>query len=90
MSCSRTTKFSNAATAAILDEPNPQGLPDSANALAAEANPEVPQIDDEDRAELTMNDLFDPAATGRVIVVWDLTPSVAAVASFALFQFVLL
>jgi PiT family inorganic phosphate transporter len=37
-----------------------------------------------------VSDLFDPAATGRVVIVmrWVLTPSISVVTSFLLFQFV--
>jgi PiT family inorganic phosphate transporter len=33
------------------------------------------------------NDLFDPVTTGRVIMLWVLTPSISALLSFLLFEF---
>ena len=33
------------------------------------------------------NNLFDPATTGRVIMLWVLTPSISALLSFLLFEF---
>ena len=59
----------------------------SVNALTAETDPEVRRIGEEEPGELQTGDLFDPAATGRVIMLWILTPSIAALASFLLFEF---
>jgi PiT family inorganic phosphate transporter len=47
----------------------------------------VPKIGEEDPEELTAADLFDPAATGRVVMLWILTPSISAGASYLVFQF---
>jgi len=47
---------------------------------------DVPRIGEEDPEELAAGDLFDPAAVGRVVILWVLTPSIAATASFALFS----
>ncbi|MFB6111710.1 MAG: anion permease [Halobacteriaceae archaeon] len=60
----------------------------SVNALAAEPDREetVPGIGEEDPSELTASDLFDPAATGRVVSLWILTPSLAAAASYGVFR----
>ena len=63
----------------------------SVNALGterADTPGEVPEIGEENPAELDAADLFDPDAVGRVVVLWVLTPSVAAAASFALFSLV--
>ncbi|GAD51990.1 probable low-affinity inorganic phosphate transporter [Halarchaeum acidiphilum MH1-52-1] len=49
---------------------------------------DVPRIGEEDPEELAAADLFDPTAVGRVVILWVLTPSVAAAASFALFSLV--
>lgn len=59
----------------------------SVNALAAEPDRDesVPGIGEEDPDELTASDLFDPAATGRVVILWILTPSLAAAASYGVF-----
>jgi PiT family inorganic phosphate transporter len=56
----------------------------SVDALAAESEG-VPAVGEEDPDELTAADLFDPQTTGRVVVLWLLTPSIAASASYALF-----
>jgi len=56
--------------------------------LAGPPDPEdVPKIGEEDPDELTASDLFDPAATGRVVMLWILTPSISAGASYLVFQF---
>src|SRR6056297_2416014 len=59
----------------------------SVDALTAEPEDEVQKIGEEDPDELQTKDLFDPASTGRVIMLWILTPSISAVASFLLFEF---
>ncbi|EMA16765.1 MULTISPECIES: inorganic phosphate transporter [Haloarcula] len=51
---------------------------------------EVQPIGQEDPESVTSAaDLFDPAATGRVVMLWILTPSISAVSSFLVFQYVL-
>ena len=60
----------------------------SVNALAAERPEKVPEMGEERPEELTAADLFDPSTTGRVVILWVLTPSIAAVASYLLFSFV--
>ena len=57
----------------------------SVNALAAEPPDEVPKMGEEDAAELTASDLFDPATPGRVVFLWVLTPSIAATGAYLLF-----
>lgn len=52
--------------------------------------PQVPKIGEESPEELTRNDLFNPTATGRVMVLWVLTPSLSVLGSYLLFEFVLL
>jgi PiT family inorganic phosphate transporter len=46
----------------------------------------VPRIGEADPDAPRTADLFDPSTTGRVVVLWVLTPSLAAVASFLLFS----
>ena len=58
----------------------------SVNALAAEREDEVPKMGEEAPDELSAQDLFDPGTTGRVIFFWMLTPSLSALASYALFS----
>ncbi len=57
----------------------------SVNALAAETQEEVPAMGQETETDLAGSDLFDPGTTGRVIFFWLLTPSLSALASYALF-----
>jgi PiT family inorganic phosphate transporter len=94
----RTTTIADAASAAIQGE---EGATLSTGALAAET-PErtsdagtadggrtaerVRPIGDEESTELTSQELFDPSATGRVVMLWILTPSLSAIASYLLFQ----
>jgi PiT family inorganic phosphate transporter len=47
----------------------------------------VPRIGEEDPDELAATELFDPATTGRVIVLWIMTPSISAAASYLLFEY---
>jgi PiT family inorganic phosphate transporter len=58
----------------------------SVNALAAEREDHVPKMGEEAPDELSAHDLFDPGTTGRVIFFWLLTPSLSAIASYALFS----
>ncbi|MFC7167119.1 inorganic phosphate transporter [Halospeciosus flavus] len=59
----------------------------SVNALAEDERPEeVPKIGEEESSDLVATDLFDPSATARVVVLWVVTPSLAALASYALFS----
>ncbi|WP_435155500.1 inorganic phosphate transporter [Haladaptatus sp. DFWS20] len=51
--------------------------------------PDVPPIGEEDLEELAEKTLFDPAATSRIVVLWILSPTVSAVGSYILFEFVL-
>ncbi|GAA0649090.1 inorganic phosphate transporter [Salarchaeum japonicum] len=60
----------------------------SMNALAADRPDEVPAMGEEDPDELVASDLFDPSTTARVVVLWVLTPSIAAVASWGLFSLI--
>ncbi|ODR83465.1 hypothetical protein BG842_25400 [Haladaptatus sp. W1] len=53
-----------------------------------EEQEEVAKIGEEEPQTLKARDLFDPSTTGRVIVLWILTPSISAVASYLLFAFV--
>ena len=48
---------------------------------------EVPRIGEADPDSPRTADLFDPTTTGRVVFLWVLTPSLAAVTSFLLFNF---
>mgnify|MGYP000545481132 CR=1 FL=1 len=89
----RTTTISQAASAAVTGEATPEPDGDrealSVDALVHSEQPgDVPGIGEEDRAELTAGDLFDPAATGRVVTLWVLTPTFSALASFLVFEFV--
>ncbi|GGL48120.1 inorganic phosphate transporter [Halocalculus aciditolerans] len=60
----------------------------SAAAITAEREDHVPKMGEESPDELTAGDLFDPATTGRVVVLWVLTPSLAAAGAYLLFTLV--
>ncbi|WP_158058593.1 inorganic phosphate transporter [Halorussus halophilus] len=86
----RSTTVKDAAAAAVRGEQGEKSGEESkmsVGALAAEPEDEVAKIGEEDPKQLQGKDLFDPAATGRVIMLWILTPSISAVASFLLFEF---
>jgi PiT family inorganic phosphate transporter len=59
----------------------------SVNALAGDPPDDVPKMGEEDPAELAAADLFDPSTTGRVIALWLLTPSLSALGSFLVFEY---
>jgi len=51
-----------------------------------QADPQsVPDIGEEDLAELTAEDLFDSAATSRIVFLWIATPALSVVGSYLLF-----
>ncbi|WP_101297997.1 inorganic phosphate transporter [Halegenticoccus soli] len=54
-----------------------------------DAAPHVPKIGEEDPDELVGASLFDPAATGRIVLLWVLSPSLSAVGSYLLFELLL-
>ncbi|MDS0282456.1 inorganic phosphate transporter [Haloarcula onubensis] len=96
----RTTTLADAAEAAVSGAAatsDEGGV--SVNALAADHEPadpdggepaDVPAIGEEDpESATTAADLFNPAATGRVVMLWILTPSISAVASYLVFQYAL-
>ena len=60
----------------------------SVDALAAERPEEVPKMGEEDPEGLVAADLFDPTTTGRVVILWVLTPTMSAVGAFLLFRIV--
>ena len=51
--------------------------------------PDVPNVGAEGPADLDQRSLFDPAAAKRIVTMWVLTPSLAIVASYPVFAFVL-
>jgi len=93
----RTTKLADAAGAAVSGESEkPTAV--STGAITEEVtpgpdvesgagNPEVAPIGEEEPDQVTAADLFDPAATGRVVMLWILTPTISAVGSYLVFQF---
>jgi len=96
----RTTTLADAAGAAVKGAPAGSGDGGvSVNALAADhdedspaagGGAEVPSIGEEaPESATTAADLFNPAATGRVVMLWILTPTISAVASYLVFQYVL-
>ncbi|ELZ85891.1 phosphate transporter [Haloferax elongans ATCC BAA-1513] len=56
---------------------------------APERIPDVPDVGSEGPADLDERSLFDPAAAKRIVTMWVLTPSLAVVASYPVFAFVL-
>jgi hypothetical protein len=54
-----------------------------------EGSPSVPAIGEEDIEELAAENLFDPAATSRIVILWILTPSLSVVGSYLLFALLL-
>jgi PiT family inorganic phosphate transporter len=82
----RTTKIADAATAAVGGNPAETGAEMAAAPLAEDDSTAVQPIGEEQSEELMASDLFDPASTGRVVSLWILAPTVAAVASYALFS----
>jgi PiT family inorganic phosphate transporter len=98
----RTTTLADAASAAVAgegDQPRSQpgritagerGVPTVGEPTPeTEPDPEVPAIGEEATDDVTAGELFDPGATGRVIVLWMMTPSVAAAGSYLVFEFLL-
>ena len=96
----RTTTLADAASAAVTGEHHEpahppgtlkaedRGVPTVGEpAPDVEPDTEVPPIGEEEPEELTASELFDPGTTGRVIVLWVMTPSVSAVGSYLVFQF---
>ena len=51
--------------------------------------PDVPDVGAEGPADLDERSLFDPAAAKRIVTMWVLTPSLAVVASYPVFEFLL-
>lgn len=49
----------------------------------------VPKIGEEDIEELATDDLFDAAATGRIVTMWLLTPTISVIGSYLVFAFLL-
>jgi PiT family inorganic phosphate transporter len=52
---------------------------------ATEAAEPVPKIGEERPEELASEDLFDRAATGRIVFLWLLTPTISAIGSYLVF-----
>ncbi|WP_435157893.1 anion permease [Haladaptatus sp. DFWS20] len=51
--------------------------------------PDVPEVGAEGPADLDQRSLFDSAAAKRIVTMWVLTPSLAVVASYPVFEFLL-
>jgi len=96
----RTTTLADAAGAAVKrPTAAAEGGGVSVNALTADHEPadpdggkpgEVPGIGEEDpESATTAADLFNPTATGRVVMLWILTPTISGVASSLVFQYAL-
>ncbi|WP_049996494.1 inorganic phosphate transporter [Halococcus sediminicola] len=64
------------ATAETAAEPSPTAAPSG----------KVPKIGEEEPEELPTDDLFDAAATGRIVTMWLLTPTISAIGSYLVFS----
>ncbi|WP_160132673.1 inorganic phosphate transporter [Halococcus salsus] len=80
------------------ESPLPPGptVGDLATAKPAEEPPDtdeqpaqVPKIGEEDPDELVAEELFDAAATSRIVMLWLLTPTISTIGSYVIFAFVL-
>jgi PiT family inorganic phosphate transporter len=65
----------------IAREKEPAAKPDE--------TPDIPDVGAEGPADLDERSLFDPAAAKRIVTMWVLTPSLAIVASYPVFAFLL-
>ncbi|MFC6731137.1 inorganic phosphate transporter [Haladaptatus sp. DYSN1] len=87
----RTVTISKVASAAVRGTSKTPTAEDggvSVNALAARRERRsVPRIGEEQPGEISASELFDPQATGKVMMLWLLTPTLAGVASYLLFRF---
>nr|WP_282594573.1 inorganic phosphate transporter [Halomarina salina] len=87
----RTTTLSDAAKAARSGDPPPVDVDsvaaDGQGGGRVKSITDVPSIGEENPGSLKASDLFDPAATARVVVLWVLTPSISAVAAYLVFRF---
>jgi len=96
----RTTRLADAAEAAVTGKAavgSGDGGGVSVNAIAADdgtdatangGTRDVAPIGEEDPDDVaTAADLFDPDATGRVVMLWILTPTIAVTASFLVFEY---
>jgi PiT family inorganic phosphate transporter len=87
----RTTRLSDAAGAAVSGDGDPdlsvEELANGGDEERPQEPGEVARIGEEDPDQISAVDLFDPAATGRVVVLWILTPTISALASYAVFRF---
>ncbi|RRJ28421.1 inorganic phosphate transporter [Halocatena pleomorpha] len=84
----RSVTLANAAVDAVgSDRRNRSNPSASASTAEAETGDGVPEIGVQDPNTFSARELFDPSATARVVVLWMLTPSFAAVAAYLLFEF---
>ena len=81
----RTISISDAASAAVRGESASGDV--SVAALTDDGREEgtVPNVGEDDPG-ISAGDLFDPATTGRVVMLWIMTPSISAAASYLLFE----
>ncbi|WP_433628966.1 anion permease [Halomicrococcus sp. NG-SE-24] len=85
----RTVRISDAAAAAVKGPDESEERSEmSVGAIAAEPENEVARIGEEDPDVLSASDLFNPSTTARVVGLWIITPSISALASFLLFEYV--
>jgi PiT family inorganic phosphate transporter len=87
----RTTTLSSAAKSAVVA--GETGTRATVDSLAADGDgapttvEDVSGIGEEDPEALSASDLFDPTAIARIVVLWTLTPTIAATAAYLVFRF---
>ena len=85
---SRTTRLREAAGNAVRGELDEEDESVATDGSGSEPG-SIAAIGDEDPDDVAARDLFDPSTTGRVIALWILTPTIAALASYLVFAYVL-
>ena len=84
----RTSRLLDVATTAVDGSSTAETVQPGVDSLTTHDD-EVQPIGEEEPDDLSAGDLFDAAATGRVVILWLATPTLAAVGSFAVFSLVL-
>ncbi|PSP37973.1 inorganic phosphate transporter [Halobacteriales archaeon QH_7_65_31] len=84
----RTSRLLDVATTAVDGSSTAETVQPGVDSLTTHDD-EVQPIGEEEPDEQSAGDLFDAAATGRVVILWLATPTLAAVGSFVVFSLVL-
>jgi PiT family inorganic phosphate transporter len=71
----------------LAPEGEREGVPTVGNPTPpTEPEPDIPAIGDSARSDPTAAELFDPGTTGRVVMLWILTPTASAIGSVLVFS----